>query len=229
MAVVSIFLSVLAVAKDDVYNERRMEMVELLKGSRYGIKDERVLQAMTDTPRHEFVRDEEKRLAYANRPLPIGFGQTISQPFIVAYMTEALELKQTDRVLEVGTGSGYQAAILSHIVSEVYSIEIVEALAKRAAKTLKGLGYKNVITKYGDGYKGWPDKAPFDALIVTCAPDKIPQALVDQLKDGGRMIIPVGHVESVQELYLLIKEGDDVKKKAVMPVRFVPMKGGGKN
>jgi len=229
MILVLLFPVILAISEEDVYIKRRMEMFEELKSSRYGIKDEKVLQAMALTPRHEFVRKGEQDQAYDDSPLPIGFGQTISQPFIVAFMTEALELKVTDRVLEVGTGSGYQAAVLSHLVEKVYSIEIVEGLAKRSAKTLKRLGYKNVKTKFGDGYLGWPDKAPFDALIVTCAPDKIPQPLVDQLKEGGRMIIPVGRVGMVQELYLLEKKNGKVKKKAVMPVRFVPMTGGIKN
>jgi len=201
-------------------------MVELLKGPRYGIKDERVLKAMAGTLRHEFVPEGERLNAYEDHPLPIGFGQTISQPFIVAFMTEALDLKASDRVLEIGTGSGYQAAVLSQLVSEVYSIEIVKGLAERAAETLKRLGYENVKTKCGDGYQGWPDEAPFDALIVTCAPDKIPQALVDQLKEGARMIIPVGEDGGIQKLYLLEKTGGEVKKKSVMSVRFVPMTGG---
>jgi len=220
------FALALARGEEAIYSKRRMEMVELLKSPRYGIKDEGVLKAMTETPRHEFVRKGEQSRAYEDHPLPIGFGQTISQPFIVAFMTEALKLKPTDRVLEVGTGSGYQAAVLAHLVKEVYSIEIVEGLAKQAAKTLKRLGYENVKTKWGDGYQGWPDAAPFDALIVTCAPDKVPQALVDQLKEGARMIIPVGRAGGVQELYVLEKKAGKVKRKAVMPVRFVPMTGG---
>lgn len=220
-----VFIFPLALAKggEDSYAERRMEMVEQLKGPRYGIKNERVLEAMAATPRHEFVREEERTQAYDDSPLPIGFGQTISQPFIVAFMTEALELNSTDRVLEVGTGSGYQAAVLSGLVAEVCSIEIVEGLAKRAAETLTRLGYKNVKTKFGDGYKGWPAKAPFDAVIVTCAPDEVPSALVDQLKEGGRMVIPVGKAGAVQELYVMEKKDGQVKRKAVMPVRFVPM------
>lgn len=229
LSLVLIFSMALAVGGDDVYIKRRMEMVEQLKGGRYGIKDKRVLKAMSETPRHEFVPEEEQARAYDDSPLPIGFGQTISQPFIVAFMTESLELKPTDRVLEVGTGSGYQAAVLSQLAKEVYSIEIVEGLAKRAALTLERLGYENVATKFGDGYQGWSDKAPFDALIVTCAPDKIPHALVDQLKEGGRMIIPVGKKGGIQELYVLEKEEGQVKKKAVMSVRFVPMTGGRKN
>lgn len=229
IGVVFIFSLALAKGGEDGYAGRRMEMVEQLKGSRYGIKDERVLQAMAGTPRHEFVRKGEREQAYEDCPLPIGFGQTISQPFIVAFMTEALDLKSTDRVLEVGTGSGYQAAVLSHLVAEVYSIEIVEGLAKRAAETLTRLGYRNVKTKLGDGYKGWPAKAPFDAVIVTCAPDEVPQPLVDQLKEGGRMVIPVGERGTVQELYVMEKKGGRIKSKAVMPVRFVPMTREGEN
>lgn len=225
------FIFPLALAKsgEDDYAGRKMEMVQQLRGQRYGIKDERVLAAMTATPRHEFVRERERAQAYDDSPLPIGFGQTISQPFIVAFMTEALEPKSTDRVLEVGTGSGYQAAVLSGLVAEVCSIEIVEGLAKRAAETLTRLGYKNVKTKFGDGYQGWLDEAPFDAVIVTCAPDEVPQALVDQLKEGGRMVIPVGETGKVQELYVMEKKDGQVKRKAVMPVRFVPMTREGQN
>ena len=156
--------------------------------------------------------------------LPIGYGQTISQPFIVAFMTEQLQLKRDDRVLEIGTGSGYQAAILAELVAEVYTIEIIEPLAKNAEATLQRLGYKNVHVKAGDGYKGWPEHAPFDAVIVTCAPDHVPQPLVDQLKEGGRMIIPVGGFGD-QELYLLEKKNGQLEKRAVLPVRFVPMTG----
>jgi protein-L-isoaspartate(D-aspartate) O-methyltransferase len=155
--------------------------------------------------------------------VPIGYGQTISQPFIVAFMTEQLDPKPTDRVLEIGTGSGYQAAVLSLLVAEVYTIEIIEPLAKRAEADLKRLGYDNVKVLAGDGYKGWPDHAPFDAIIVTCAPDQIPQPLVGQLRDGGRMIIPVGPPDN-QQLYLLQKHGTKVEQQARLPVRFVPMK-----
>jgi protein-L-isoaspartate(D-aspartate) O-methyltransferase len=163
------------------------------------------------------------KFAYSDDPLPIGYGQTISQPFIVAFMTEQLDPKPTDRVLEIGTGSGYQAAVLSRLVAEVYTIEIIEPLAKRAEADLKRLGYNNVRVLAGDGYQGWPEHAPFDAIIVTCAPDHIPQPLVEQLRDGGRMIIPVGPSDN-QQLYFLQKLGTKVEEQAVLPVRFVPMK-----
>jgi protein-L-isoaspartate(D-aspartate) O-methyltransferase len=187
-----------------------------------GINDARVLAAMTKVPREEFVAPESRAASYEDGPLPIGYGQTISQPYIVAFMTEQLRPKPSDRVLEVGTGSGYQAAILAELVSEVYSIEIVESLAKTAEATLQRVGYKNVHVKFGDGYKGWPETAPFDAIIVTCAPDKVPQALVEQLKDGGRMVIPVGD-RFAQQLYLLEKKNGQLKQSATLSVRFVPM------
>ena len=187
-----------------------------------GITNERVLKVMREVPRHEMVPANYRKYAYEDQPLPIGHGQTISQPYIVAFMTEQLDPKPTDRVLEIGTGSGYQAAVLAGLVQEVYTIEIVEALAQRARLDLKRLGYTNVHIRPGDGYKGWPEAAPFDAVIVTCAPDQVPQALVDQLKEGGRMIIPVGSGFS-QDLYLLEKRGIKVEKRAVLPVRFVPM------
>ncbi len=188
-----------------------------------GIQDERVLAAMRAVPRHEFVPAEVRAESYADRPLPIGHGQTISQPFIVALMTEHLRPRPMDRVLEVGTGSGYQAAVLSGLVKEVFTIEIVEPLARRAAADLHRLGYTNVHVKAGDGHRGWPEHAPFDGVIVTCAPDRVPAPLVEQLKDGGRMAIPVGPDGGVQELYLLEKLGGEVRRKAVLPVRFVPM------
>ena len=187
-----------------------------------GIHEERVLAAMAKVPREEFVAPDSRAASYEDGPLPIGYGQTISQPYIVAFMTEQLRPKPSDRVLEIGTGSGYQAAILAELVSEVYSIEIVEPLAKNAEATLQRLGYKNVHLKIGDGYKGWPETAPFDAIIVTCAPDKVPQPLVDQLKDGGRMVIPVGD-RFAQELYLLEKKNGQLKQSVTLPVRFVPM------
>ena len=188
-----------------------------------GIQNRRVLDAMATVPRHEFVPKALSKYAYWDEPLPIGYGQTISQPFIVAFMTEQLDPKPTDRVLEIGTGSGYQAAVLSRLVAEVYTIEIIEPLAKRAEADLKRLGYNNVRVLAGDGYQGWPDHAPFDAIIVTCAPDQIPQPLVEQLRDGGRMIIPVGPADN-QQLYLLQKHGTKVEQRATLPVRFVPMK-----
>jgi protein-L-isoaspartate(D-aspartate) O-methyltransferase len=187
-----------------------------------GINDERVLAAMAKVPREEFVAPESRVASYEDGPLPIGYGQTISQPYVVAFMTEQLRPKPSDRVLEVGTGSGYQAAILAELVSKVYSIEIVEPLAKNAEVTLQRLGYKNVHLKIGDGYKGWPEAGPFDAIIVTCAPDKVPQQLVDQLKDDGRMVIPVGD-RFAQQLYLLEKKDGQLKQSATLPVRFVPM------
>ena len=200
---------------------QRQQMVQLQLKTR-GINDARVLAAMAKVPREEFVAPESRTASYEDGPLPIGYGQTISQPYIVAFMTEQLRPKPSDRVLEVGTGSGYQAAILAELVSEVYSIEIVEPLAKNAEATLQRLGYKNVHLKIGDGYKGWPEKGPFDAIIVTCAPDKVPQPLVDQLKDDGRMVIPVGD-RFAQQLYLLEKKNGQLKQSATLPVRFVPM------
>jgi protein-L-isoaspartate(D-aspartate) O-methyltransferase len=194
-----------------------------LTGPGRGIQDERVLAAMRAVPRHEFVPTEVRAEAYADRPLPIGHGQTISQPFIVAFMTEQLRPQATDRVLEIGTGSGYQAAVLAGLVREVFTIEIVEPLARRAAADLHRLGYTNVHVKAGDGHQGWPEHAPFDAVIVTCAPDRVPAPLIQQLKDGGRMVIPVGPDGGVQELYVLEKLGGEVRRKAVLPVRFVPM------
>ncbi|WP_257305161.1 protein-L-isoaspartate(D-aspartate) O-methyltransferase [Geothrix campi] len=188
-----------------------------------GIADPRVLEAMGQVPRHEFIPVGQRGEAYDDWPLPIGYGQTISQPYIVAFMTAALAPKPGDRVLEIGTGSGYQAAVLACLVAEVYTMEIVEPLAQRAAADLKRLGYANVKVRAGDGYHGWPEAAPFDAIIVTCAPEDVPQALVDQLKEGGRMIIPVGSRWGAQELYLLRKTTAGMKRQGVLPVRFVPM------
>jgi protein-L-isoaspartate(D-aspartate) O-methyltransferase len=190
-----------------------------------GVTDARVLAAMVRVPRHEFVPAPQRHLAYEDGPVPIGHGQTISQPYIVAFMTAALDPKPGDRVLEIGTGSGYQAAVLAGLVAEVFSIEIVAPLAQRAKVDLKRLGFKNVKVRAGDGYRGWPEAAPFDAVIVTCAPEQVPQALVDQLKVGGRMIIPVGPRAGVQELILLRKTVTGLERKDVLPVRFVPMVG----
>ncbi len=187
-----------------------------------GIDDPRVLQVMAKVPREKFVAKELEKSAYEDRPLPIGFEQTISQPFIVAFMTQALKTKPTDRVLEIGTGSGYQAAVLGELVAEVYTIEIVRPLAQRAATVLNALGYKNVLVKGGDGYKGWPEHAPFDSILVTAAPDHIPQPLIEQLKEGGRLVIPVGK-RFAQELKVLEKRGGVVKETAVLPVKFVPL------
>jgi protein-L-isoaspartate(D-aspartate) O-methyltransferase len=188
-----------------------------------GVKDVRVLAALARVRRHEFVPAPQRHLAYEDGPLPIGQGQTISQPYIVAFMTDALAPKPTDRVLEIGTGSGYQAAVLAGLVAEVFSIEIVEPLAKRAKADLQRLGYTNIHVRCGDGFLGWPEAAPFDAVIVTCAPEQVPQALVQQLKVGGRMIIPVGPQDGAQELVLLRKAATGLEKSSVLPVRFVPM------
>jgi protein-L-isoaspartate(D-aspartate) O-methyltransferase len=210
------------------YADARQRMVEeQLAAPRSDITHPGALKAMTEVPRHEFVPAPLRDYAYYDQPLPIGYGQTISQPYVVAFMTEKLDPKPSDRVLEIGTGSGYQAAILSALVAEVYSIEIVEPLAERARETLARRGYRNVKARQGDGYRGWPEAAPFDAVIVTCAPDHVPQALVDQLKDGGRMVIPVGEADEAQTLYLLRKKGGKMEREAILPVRFVPMTGEG--
>jgi protein-L-isoaspartate(D-aspartate) O-methyltransferase len=183
-----------------------------------------VMAAMGKVPRHRFVPSSQEPFAYENRPLPIGEGQTISQPYIVALMTELLDPKRSDTVLEVGTGSGYQAAVLAELVAKVYTIEIVEPLGKRAAKVLGELGYRNVEVRVGDGYGGWPAAAPFEAIIVTAAPAAVPQPLIDQLKPGGRMVIPVGEMFYAQELLLVHKESDGkTTTRRTLPVRFVPL------
>jgi protein-L-isoaspartate(D-aspartate) O-methyltransferase len=186
-----------------------------------GVRDRRTLEAMRSVPRHFFVPASFRRYAYADAPLPIGHGQTISQPYIVAFMTEALELKPADRVLEIGTGSGYQAAVLARVCSEVYSIEIVEPLATEAAARLKRLGYTSVHLRTGNGYHGWPEAAPFDAIIVTAAPDELPEVLLEQLAVGGRMVAPVGRGEQV--LVRIRRTQGDYKRENLLPVRFVPM------
>jgi protein-L-isoaspartate(D-aspartate) O-methyltransferase len=190
-----------------------------------GVSDQDVLRAMEEVPRHEFVPDHLKAQAYGDYPLPIGHGQTISQPYIVALMTELLELKSTDRVLEVGTGSGYQAAILARIVAEVYTVEIVEPLATEARERLARLGFTNVHVLQADGYYGWEEHSPYDAIVVTAAPDHIPQPLVQQLKDGGHLVIPLGPPGGYQALWQITKEGDQIKKRNVTGVLFVPLTG----
>jgi protein-L-isoaspartate(D-aspartate) O-methyltransferase len=200
---------------------QRQQMVQQQLKPR-GINDARVLAAMAKVPRGEFVPADERGDAYEDGPLPIGYDQTISQPYIVAFMTEQLRLKPSDRLLEIGSGSGYQAAVLAELVADTYTIEIIEPLAKTAEATLQRLGYKNVHLKVGDGYQGWQEKAPFDAIIVTCAPEKVPQPLMDQLKEGGRMVIPVGE-RFAQQLYLLEKKNGKLEESATLPVRFVPM------
>jgi len=186
-----------------------------------GVRDKRVLRVMQHTPRHLFVPASMKSMAYHDRPLPIGHDQTISQPYIVALMTELLELRGDEKVLEIGTGSGYQAAVLAQLAGTVYTIEIVEPLARSSAALLEKLGYENVEVRHGDGYQGWPEHAPFDRIIVTAAPEEIPPKLVDQLADGGIMVLPVGNY--YQELVMLTKNRDKVVEKEIIPVRFVPM------
>lgn len=210
-------------APEDRWAALRERMVDEQIVAR-GIRDPLTLAAMRKVPRHLFVPERERDAAYGDHPLPIGEDQTISQPYIVAFMTEALALGGGEKVLEVGTGSGYQAAILAEIAGEVYTIEIIPSLAAGAAARLEALGYKNVHVRAGDGYRGWPEAAPFDAIIVTAAPDHVPQPLVDQLETGGRLVIPVGTVS--QDLRVLVKrEGGRLVEERTLPVRFVPMTG----
>jgi len=186
-----------------------------------GVKDQRVLDAMKNTPRHLFVPSDVTHYAYNDSPLPIGHGQTISQPYIVGLMTESLELQGTEKILEIGTGSGYQAAILSPLVDTCYSIEVLEPLAKEAEERLKELEYENVVVRWGDGYAGWEEHAPFDGIIITAAPPEIPEKLIEQLKIGGKMIVPVG--TTFQQLILITRTKKGIKKENIIPVRFVPM------
>ena len=211
-----------AAGKNDPFSRERAYMVARQIKAR-GVKNERVLDAMNKVPRHEFVPFHLKSVAYTDAPLPIGEGQTISQPYIVALMTELVNLNRNDRVLEIGTGSGYQAAVLAELAKEVYTIEIVEPLALKAAALLKRLNYDNVIVKYGDGFIGWEEYAPFDAIVVTAAPAQVPQPLMEQLAEGGRLVIPVG--THWQELKLLTKKNGKIITKNIIPVRFVPMTG----
>lgn len=210
-----------AVAEDPTEAARK-EMVATQIRAR-GISDERVLEVMERVPRHEFVPRDMRKMAYADMPLPIGYGQTISQPYIVGLMSGLLDASPFARVLEIGTGSGYQAAVLSGLVSEVFTIEIIEPLATRAREVLGRLGYRNVHVKVGDGYLGWPEAAPFDAIIVTCAPEDVPQELIAQLREGGTLVVPVGQEGGVQELFVLEKNDGKIRQRSVIPVRFVPM------
>jgi protein-L-isoaspartate(D-aspartate) O-methyltransferase len=210
------------------FTQRRLAMVDTTIRRR-GVEDPAVLQAMETVPRHEFVVDEFLGQAYADHPLPIGFGQTISQPYIVALMTELLQLEPGAKVLEIGTGSGYQAAVLAEIVGEVYTIEIIPELSERATDTLLSLGYDQVHTRQGDGYYGWPEEAPFDAIIVTAAPDHVPQPLVQQLRDGGRLIVPIGPQGGFQSLWQITRRGDELEAANIADVRFVPLVGGGQS
>ena len=208
------------------FKEARERMVREQIAGR-DVRDPRVLAAMRKVPRHLFVPADVRKLAYIDSPLPIGLGQTISQPYIVAFMTEALELKPQDRVLEIGTGSGYQAAVLAELVKEVYTIEIVDSLAREAEARLKRLGYTNVRMRSGDGYRGWPEAAPFDAIMLTAAPDHVPQPLTDQLRDGGRLILPLGRGD--QDLVRLRRTRQGIQHERLLPVRFVPMTGEAEN
>lgn len=206
------------------YSAAREAMVREQVADR-GIHNPRVMQALRNVPRHLFVPADERRRAYADGPLPIGHGQTISQPYIVALMTELVRPESGDRVLEVGTGSGYQAAVLAQLVSHVYTIELEDALARSAATVLRELKYENITVRAGDGYAGWPDEAPFDIVVVTAAPDHVPQPLIDQLKPGGRLIVPVGPRFAVQQLQLIEKDAaGTIKTTNVSPVMFVPLR-----
>jgi protein-L-isoaspartate(D-aspartate) O-methyltransferase len=208
-------------AQDRETRERHALVKQYLADA--GIKDPRVLQAMRDVPRHRFVPAHLRRSAYIDEPLPIGAGQTISQPYVVAYMTEALKVGPRDRVLEVGTGSGYQAAVLARVAGQVYSIEIVRSLGLAAEKLLGQLGYRNVKVRIGDGYRGWPKAAPFDAIMVTAAPDHVPPVLVSQLKVGGRLVMPVGR--GLQRLVRITRTATGQTREDLLMVRFVPMTG----
>ena len=201
------------------FADQRRKLVELLKSQ--GLTNTTVLEAMRKVPRHKFVPASHRSLAYQNRPLPIGHDQTISQPFIVGYMTEAAEIAPGERVLEIGTGSGYQAAVLAELANEVYSIEIIPQLADGARNLLREMGYKNVQVKTGNGYLGWPEHAPFDAILVTAAPDEVPQALVDQLGVGGKMVVPVG--TGYQQMVIITRNESGVVERRTIPVAFVPM------
>jgi protein-L-isoaspartate(D-aspartate) O-methyltransferase len=209
----------------DAYRARRLQMVEE-QIRRRDVVDPRVLDAMRTVPRERFVPDAQASRAYEDSPLPIGFGQTISQPYIVAYMTEALDVRPEHRVLEIGTGSGYQAAVLSPLAREVFTIEIVPELAARAGDLLRELGYRNVQVRQGDGYAGWPEQAPFDRIMVTAAPDQIPQPLIDQLAPGGRLVIPVGPQGNTQWMTVVDRTPAGVVERRTIPVQFVPFTRG---
>jgi len=221
----SFFFITSGFAEESEYTEQRNRLVKQTIEDR-GVSDPEVLRAMYTVPRHEFVPDNLREYAYEDRPLPIGLGQTISQPYIVAYMTELLKVEKNSKTLEIGTGSGYQAAVLAEIVKDVYTIEIFEELGEKVQKRFRRLQYENITAKVGDGYYGWEKFAPFDGIIVTCAADHIPPPLIQQLKPGGRMVIPVGGVFQVQMLMLVMKDEEGkVTVKNMLPVRFVPLLG----
>jgi len=218
-----LILWLLPLREQQDYVQRREEMVKSQIEKR-GVEDPATLAALRKTPRHLFVPANSINNAYDDRPLPIGYGQTISQPYIVAFMTEIIKPQSNHRILEIGTGSGYQAAVLAEIVKEVYTIELVDSLGSQALNRLTKLNYKNVTVKTGDGYHGWKDKSPFDAIVVTAAAEHIPPPLIEQLKEGGRMIIPVGSPFMVQQLMLVEKKNGKARTTSLMPVRFVPFK-----
>jgi protein-L-isoaspartate(D-aspartate) O-methyltransferase len=232
-ALALILVAIAALAQDreeERFRRQREALVAQLASERWTggepVRNARVLEALRRVPRHRLVPPEQRRHAYEDRPLPIGYGQTISQPYVVARMTELLDPQPTDRVLEVGTGSGYQAAVLAELVAEVFTVEIIEPLGRQAEQHLRELGYTNIRVRLGDGYAGWPEQAPFDAIIVTAAPDHIPEPLLEQLKPGGRMVIPVGARYQMQELLLITKGSKgprDIRIQRVMPVIFVPL------
>ena len=218
-----IFLSISCKGHDNELYQLRMNMIETQIKKR-GITDQTILDAMKKVNRHEYVQENFERLAYSDRPVPIGFGQTISQPYIVAFMSHKLNVASHHKVLEIGTGSGYQAAVLAELSDHVYTIEIIPELAKRAEKVLKKNDYDNITIRIGDGYKGWPEHAPFDRIIVTAAPKEIPEKLVEQLAPGGIMVLPVGETVMMQYLWLITKDNDgQIEKEKILPVRFVPM------
>ncbi len=236
IAVAALTAGTAVAATDDGYGDERARMVEVVRRHAEGAApaldgealDARVLEVMGAVPRHEFVPEEHRGQAYADRPLPIGYGQTISQPFIVALMTDLLEVDEDDVVLEIGTGSAYQAAVLSPLADRVYSIEIVPGLGEAAAERLERLEFDNVETKVADGYYGWPEAGPFDGIVVTAAASHVPPPLVEQLKPGGRMVIPIGGPFSQQQLMLVEKQDDGkIKTRQLLPVQFVPLTGGG--
>ncbi len=220
IALLLVLITTLLAAGDNRQRERHNMVTRQIESR--GIRDHRVVRAMRRVPRHSFVPSYRQRQAYDDTPIPIGYGQTISQPYIVAYMTEVIALESEHRVLEIGTGSGYQAAVLAEIVSEVYSIEIIPELAQTAERVINELEYTNIQVKQGDGYYGWEEEAPFDAIVVTAAAEHIPPPLLAQLKDGGKMIIPVGSPFMVQNLMLVEKKGESITTTSLMPVRFVP-------
>ena len=218
-----IFLSISCKGHDNELYQLRMNMIETQIKKR-GITDQTILDAMKKVNRHEYVQENFERLAYSDRPVPIGFGQTISQPYIVAFMSLKLNVASHHKVLEIGTGSGYQAAVLAELSDHVYTIEIIPELAKRAEKVLKKNDYDNITIRIGDGYKGWPEHAPFDRIMVTAAPKEIPEKLVEQLAPGGIMVLPVGETVMMQYLWLITKDNDgQIEKEKILPVRFVPM------